>query len=63
MRSASTLGSGTGTATEARAQILEQVDDLRLYRHVESGYGLIADDEFGIKRERARDPDALALAA
>src|SRR5262249_2059788 len=48
---------------EALAQILEQVDDLRLDRHVEGGYGLIADDEFGIERESARDPDALALAA
>src|SRR5262249_7344991 len=48
---------------EALAQVLEQVDDLRLDRDVEGGYGLIADDEFGIERERARDPDALALAA
>src|SRR5215471_14107411 len=47
---------------EALAQILKQVDDLRLDRHIEGGYGLIADDEFGIERESARDPDALALA-
>src|SRR5215470_14905823 len=49
--------------TEARAQILEQVDDLRLDRHVERGHCLVANDEFGLERERARDPDPLALAA
>src|SRR5262249_54922264 len=42
---------------EALAQILEQVDDLRLDRHVQGGYSLIADDEFGIERESTRDPD------
>src|SRR5712691_8230261 len=47
---------------EALAQILKQIDDLRLDRDVEGGYGLVADDEFGIERESARDPDALALA-
>ena len=48
---------------EALAQILEQIDDLRLDRDVERGHRLVADDEFRIERERARDPDALALAA
>src|SRR5207302_10603621 len=47
---------------EALAQILKQIDDLRLDRDVEGGYGLVADDEFGIERESARDPDRLALA-
>ncbi len=44
-------------------QILEQVDDLRLNRHVERGDRLVANDEFRIHRESARDADALALAA
>src|SRR5260370_3117119 len=39
------------------------MDDLRLDRDVEGGYGLGADDELGIERERARDSDPLALAA
>jgi len=42
-------------------QILEQVDHLRLNRDVESGNRLVADDELGVNRERARDADALAL--
>ena len=42
---------------------LEQVDDLRLNRDVESGHGLVADDELRIHCERAREADALALPA
>ena len=48
---------------KAFAQILEQVDHLRLDRHVERGYRFVADDEFRFERERARDPDPLALPA
>ena len=48
---------------EALAQILEQIDDLRLDRDVERRDRLVADDEFRLERQSARDPDALALAA
>ena len=41
----------------------EQVEDLRLDRDVERGDGLVGDDELRLQRERAGDPDALALAA
>ena len=41
----------------------EQVDDLRLDRHVERRDRLVADDEPRLDRERARDADPLALAA
>ena len=44
-------------------QILEQVDDLRLHRDVESRDGLIADDEAGPQGKRARDADPLPLPA
>ncbi len=44
-------------------QVLEQVDDLALDRHVERGDGLVADDQLRIDAERARDADALALPA
>ena len=44
-------------------QVLEQVDDLRLDRDVERGDRLVADDELRLDRKRARDADALALAA
>ena len=44
-------------------QIFQQVDHLRLDRHVERRHRLVADDELGLHRERARDHDALALAA
>ena len=48
---------------EPALQVLEQVDDLRLDRHVERRHRLVADDEVGLGGERAGDADALALAA
>ena len=48
---------------ELLLQVFEQVDHLRLDRHVERGHRLVADDELGAHRQRARDADALALAA
>ena len=48
---------------ELGLQILQQVDHLRLDRHVERGNRLVAHDELRLHRERARDHDALALAA
>ena len=44
-------------------QVLHQVDDLRLHRDVERRDRLVADDEARLDGERARDADALALAA
>ena len=44
-------------------QILHQVQDLRLDRHVERGNRFVGDDELGIDGKRARDADALALTA
>ncbi len=48
---------------EALLQVLQQVHHLRLDRDVERADRLVADDEFRLYRERARDADALALAA
>src|SRR5438552_17057048 len=48
---------------EAILELLEKVDDLRLDRDVERRDRFVADDELGLDRERAGDPDALALAA
>ena len=47
----------------ARAQLHEQVQHLRLDRHVERRHRLVADQELGLHRERAGDADARALAA
>jgi hypothetical protein len=44
-------------------QAAEQVEDLSLDGDIESGDGLIADDEVGFDGESAGDADALALAA
>src|SRR5579862_5494661 len=44
-------------------QILEQVDHLGLDRDVERGDRLVADDQLGLDRKRARNADALALTA
>ena len=48
---------------ELRAQVHEQVQDLRLDRHVERCDRFVADQHVGLHRERAGDADALALTA
>ena len=48
---------------EPRLQILEQVDDLRLDRHVERRDRLVADDQLRLDREGAGDADPLTLPA
>ncbi len=48
---------------ELALQILQQIDDLRLDRNVERGNRLVAHDQLGFGRERARNADALTLAA
>jgi hypothetical protein len=47
----------------ARLQVLHDVEDLRLHRDVERRGRLVADQELGLGRERARDRDALPLPA
>ena len=43
---------------------LEQADDLRLDGDIQGGDGLVRDhQEVRLHRQRARDPDALPLAA
>ena len=44
-------------------QVVEQVDDAGLDRHVERRDRLVEDEQLGIERERARDADALPLTA
>lgn len=44
-------------------ELLEQVDDLRLDRHVESGYALVTYDELWVHREGTRDTNSLSLSA
>ena len=50
-------------SAELAPAVAQQVQDLRLDRDVERGDRLVADDELRAERERARDADALALAA
>ena len=44
-------------------QVLQQVQHLRLHRHVERRHRLVADQDVGLHREAARDRDPLPLAA
>src|SRR3712207_8070985 len=44
---------------EPLLQLLEQVHDLRLDRDVEGADGLVGDDQLGVQRDGAGDPDAL----
>ena len=46
---------------ELALQVLEQVDHLRLDRHVERGDGLVGHQQLRVQRERPGDADALAL--
>ena len=48
---------------ELLLEVLEQVEDLRLDGDVQRRDRLVADDQLQADGERARDPDALALAA
>ena len=44
-------------------QVAQQIDDLRLHRHVERAGRLVEHDELRLQHHGARDGDALALAA
>src|SRR6266550_8702727 len=44
-------------------QVIQQIDDLGLDRHIQCRHRLIADNQFRLDGERARDTDALALTA
>ena len=46
---------------ELLLQVLEQVDDLRLDRHVQRADRLVANDELRLHRQGAGDADALPL--
>ena len=48
---------------ELLLQVLQQVDDLGLYGHIQGGHRLVADDEVRVQGDGAGDADALALAA
>ena len=42
-------------------EILQEVQDLGLDRHIQCGDGLVADDKPGIEGQGSRDPDPLPL--
>ena len=48
---------------KAGPQLVEQVEDLRLNGDVEGRHRFVCDDELGLKRDCARDRDALLLPA
>ena len=53
----------TSARPELAAQVEQQPHDLRLDRDIERTDGLVANEDFRPQHERARDADALALAA
>ena len=57
------MGDEKERQVELSPQVGQQVEDLRLDRHVQRRNRLIADDELGVESEGARDADALSLAA
>ena len=44
-------------------QLIEQVEHLRLHRHIKTRHRFVADQDVGARRNGARDRDALLLAA
>ena len=59
-----TVGTIVGTPLRVHNVVPEkQVHDLRLDGHVERGHRLVGHEQLGLEGERARDADALALAA
>ena len=48
---------------QPRLQLQQQLHDLRLNRDVQRRHGFVGDDERRVERQRARDADALPLAA
>src|ERR1700675_3327718 len=57
------MGNKEISEPEFLLQVLQQIDDLGLDRNIQRRHRLIADDQFGLDRERACDADALALTA
>src|SRR5438270_238664 len=62
-RDAQVMGDEQQRDTEPRLDFVEQLQHLRLYRHVQRRDGLIRHQHVGVERQRAGDRDALALAA
>src|SRR6185295_11479689 len=48
---------------ELALQVDQQVDDLRLNRHIERGHRFVGDDDAWIQGERTCDGNALALSS
>ena len=49
--------------TEFVPEFVQEVDDLRLYRNVESGYRFVCDYQIGFEDNGARNADTLSLSA
>ena len=60
---AEVVGDEDVAEVELVLQVVEQVDDLRLDRHVERGNRLVEQDQARVDGQRPSDPDPLALAA
>ncbi len=56
------MGDEQVSQIELCLEILHQVDDLRLNRHIESGYGLVGNNEVWLYGKGSGDTDALPLA-
>ena len=57
------MGNHDVRETEIPLQVLQQVDDLRLHRHVERRHGLVTDDHARLHHDGTSDANALTLTA
>ena len=57
------MGDEDQRQAEVALELAQQVEHLRLDRDVERRHRLVGDDQLRLERDRARDADALALAA
>src|SRR5438309_5431512 len=62
-RDAQVVGDEQQRDTEPRLDFVEQLQHLRLYRHVQRRDRLIRHQHVGVERQRAGDGDTLALSA
>ena len=60
---AQVVGNKQNRQVELLLQIAEKINDLRLNRYIQCGYGFVGNDELRLQCEGARDADALLLTA
>ena len=62
LNDAQVMGDEQNRQTQLLTQVVQQVDDLRLNGNIQSGDGLVGDQQLGVHDDRTGDADTLTLA-